>query len=110
MLNEEEAAAFWPVYEQFEMDRTEVAKRRIELIKKYAEEYENMTAEQADELVAESFGIRAAQEKLHKSYYKKVKKSVGALRGAQFIQFERFVNTYIDNELNGAIPLIGERM
>ena len=107
-LNEEEAAAFWPVYETFTMDRTEVAKKRIALITKYADEYNTITEEQIDELVGESFGNRASLEKLHKSYYKKFKKLVGAKRAAQFVQFERFVDNAIDSELNNNLPLIGE--
>ncbi len=107
-LSEEDATAFWPVYEAFEADRQELAKKRIALIYKYAEEYETLDAEQADELAMESFKIRAAHEKLHKSYYKKVKKAVGAIRAAQCIQFERFIDNEIDNQVNSNMPLIGE--
>ena len=45
------------------------------LIKKYAESYENMTDEQANALVGESFAIRMEREKLQKSYYNKFKKT-----------------------------------
>ena len=107
-LNEEEAAAFWPVYETFNMDRGEISKKRIALITKYADEYNTITPEQVDELVVESFKIRASLEKLHKSYYKKFKKLVGAKRAAQFVQYERFVDNAINTELNNSLPLIGE--
>ena len=107
-LNEEESAAFWPLYEAFNLDRGEVAKKRMALITKYADEYNTITPEQIDELVNESFTNRAALEKLHKSYYKKFKKAVGAKRAAQFVQYERFVDNAINTELNNNIPLIGE--
>lgn len=107
-LNEDEATLFWPVYEEFTMDRGELSKKRIALITKYSEEYNTITAEQIDELVGESFANRAAIEKLHKSYYKKFKKAVGAKRAAQFVQYERFVDNAINTELNNNLPLIGE--
>lgn len=107
-LNEDEAALFWPVYEEFTMDRGELSKKRIALITKYTDEYNTITAEQIDELVGESFANRAAIEKLHKSYYKKFKKAVGAKRAAQFVQYERFVDNAINTELNNNLPLIGE--
>jgi hypothetical protein len=107
-LNEEEAALFWPVYEEFNMDRGVISKKRIELITKYADEYNTITAEQIDELVGESFANRASLEKLHKSYYNKFKKAVGPKRAAQFVQYERFVDNAINTELNNNLPLIGE--
>ena len=67
-----------------------------------------VTAEQVDALANESFAIRASLEGLHKTYYKKFKKAVGAIRAAQFVQFERFVDNAIDSRLNDSLPLIGE--
>jgi hypothetical protein len=107
-LSEEEGAAFWPIYEAFDMERGHIAKKRIDLISKYAEGYGAMTAEQVDALANESFAIRASLEGLHKTYYKKFKKAVGAIRAAQFVQFERFVDNAIDSRLNDSLPLIGE--
>jgi hypothetical protein len=109
-LSDEEAKVFWPIYEEYEMERSKNANRRIELIKLYAEEYNTLTNEQADELVNESFKVRETVEKLHKSYYKKVKKALGAIRAAQFVQFERFVQDAMNSQLDDAIPLIGEKL
>lgn len=107
-LSETEAAAFWPIYDAYESERAEVAKQRIALMTKYAEQYATLTAEQADQLSAESFKWRASREKLEQSYYKKFKKAVGAIRAAQFVQFERYVDTSIDAELYQNMPIIGE--
>lgn len=107
-LNETEAAAFWPVYEAYEAERGEIAKQRIALITKYAEQYEGLTSDQADALIAETFKMRASKEKLEKAYYGKIKKAVGSIRAAQFIQFERFIDTSIDAELYNNMPLVGE--
>ena len=109
-LTNEEAQAFWPIYEAYEAERGELGNRRIALIKKYAEEWKTLTPEQADELAKESFAIINTRNKLQQKYYKKMKKAVGALRAAQFVQFERFVQTMIDAELNNNMPLIGEGM
>jgi Spy/CpxP family protein refolding chaperone len=108
-LEDEQAKIFWPIYEEYESERTKNANRRIELIKKYAEEYETLTDEQADALAKESFAVRATRDKLHKKYYNKVKKALGAKRAAQFIQFERFVANAMDSKLNDSLPLIGEK-
>lgn len=107
-LDEAEAAAFWPIYEEYAMAKGNQAKDRIGLIKRYAEQYEGLTAEQADALVADTFKFRAAKEKLEKDYYKKIKKAVGSIRAAQFLQFERYIDTAVDAELYNSMPLVGE--
>lgn len=109
-LSETEAMAFWPIYQEFETARTEMAKRRIELISVYAQQYGTITDETADIMAKDSFKIRMEQEKLQKKYYGKVKKAIGAKRAAQFIQFERFVNTAIDGKIYDNMPFIGEGM
>ena len=43
-----------------------------------------------------------------KTYYGKFKKAVGSIRAAQFLQFERYVDTSIDAELDANMPLVGE--
>lgn len=108
-LSKEESKDFWPVYDTYQLELSKTSTKRVALITKYAKEYENMSDEQADVLVIESFKIRAEREKLQRSYYKKFKKTHGAKRAAQFVQFERYVQTEIDAELNNSFRLIGER-
>ena len=107
-LSETEAAAFWPIYNAFEVERANVARERIALMTKYAEQYNTLTAEQADILYTESAKWRASRAKLEQTYYKKFKKAVGAVRAAQFVQFERYVDTSIDAELYDNMPVIGQ--
>jgi hypothetical protein len=47
-------------------------------------------------------------EKLYQKYYGKMKKKVGGLEAAKFIQLETYLQTAIRSELQEAIPLIGE--
>ena len=78
------------------------------LLEKYVAEYESLTDEQADVIVKETFSIRSKSEKLQKKYYKKIKKELGAKTASQFVQFERYVQTSVDEVLQEALPLIGE--
>jgi hypothetical protein len=45
---------------------------------------------------------------LQKKYYKKLKKTVGATKAAQFLQMETYFQTMIRAEVQDAIPLIWE--
>lgn len=107
-LSDVEATAFWPIYESFESERNALSTQKYKLVENYADSYETLTNERADELMKESFAIRASLEKVHKQYYGKISKALGAKRAAQFIQFERFVETTITAILYDNMPLIGE--
>ncbi|TRZ40974.1 hypothetical protein DMZ48_18430 [Robertkochia solimangrovi] len=109
MLDEVSSASFWKTYNEYQMSLSELGDRRIKLLKNYLESYDSMTDTQIDAYIKETFAIRKKRESLQSSYYKKFKKSHGTKIAAQFIQFERLIQTQIDRELYENFPLIGER-
>src|SRR5271165_3965991 len=44
-LDAGQAAAFWPIYKDFETDYTKIGDQIVELVKSYAVNYDSMTAE-----------------------------------------------------------------
>lgn len=102
------AAAFWPVYDQYEEERKELGQKRIGLIKQYAENYLNLTDEKADELAKGVLANNVAFEKLHQKYYAKFKKATSPLKAAQFLQLETFLQNQIRSAIQEEIPFIGE--
>ncbi len=107
-LNDAEATAFWPIYEEYQKELGTLADRRIQLIMGYVNNYGAITAADADAMMKESSDIIIKREKLRAKYYERVKKAISSIRAAQFVQFERFVQNSIDSELNNNLPLIGE--
>jgi hypothetical protein len=57
-FTEEEAAAFWPVYEKHQEDLFQVNQRGAKLILAYASVYQTLTDEQAVKLVDEYYDIQ----------------------------------------------------
>lgn len=108
-LDATQAMTFWEIYDDYSEERKAVANSRVDLLKQYVEQYDTLTDSQADALVNDTFAIRAKQEKIQKKYYKKIKKALGAKKASQFVQFERYVQTSIDDEIQTALPLIGEQ-
>ena len=107
-LDATKAMTFNGIYDAYTLERKAIASARMSLLETYVDQYETMTDEQADVLVKETFSVRAKNEKLQKKYYKKIKKELGAKTASQFVQFERYVQTAIDEVLQEALPLIGE--
>ena len=107
-LELEETDAFWATYDEYEKERKKLGQKRLELIVKYAENYDDLTDDKTDELVKESISLRKATEALVVKYYKKVKKVSGSKIAAQFYQIENYFVTAIQAELYTDVPLVGE--
>lgn len=96
------------LYEEYEEQRMELGKERIELLNHYAENWDGMTNEQADEWMKKVLNLSKRNDKLIKKYYKKVKKSSNAIIATQFYQIEMYILTTIRYALYDSIPFVGE--
>jgi hypothetical protein len=107
-IPQSQAAAFWSVYEQYEVDRRELGRKRIELIDQYAKTYKDLTDDKADEIAKGILENNVKLEKFHQSYYGKFKKATSAVTAAQFMQLELYLQSEIKREITANIPFIGE--
>ncbi|HMT27735.1 MAG TPA: hypothetical protein PKD91_00505 [Bacteroidia bacterium] len=107
-LAEPQATAFWKVYDEYEVERKELSKEKMRLIADYAKNYETLNDAKADELALATLKNNLNYEKLYSKYYGKVKKVVGALSAARFMQLETYLQTTIRSEIQEAIPFISD--
>lgn len=105
-LSTEEADVFWPLYNEYNDKLYEIGNRELKIILDYAENYEKMTNEKADEIWINYMKIQTEYLKLSKQYYKKFKKILPAGRVAKYFQAENKINTLIDAQLAIEIPFI----
>ena len=105
-FTEAESGPFWALYDEYEQEMNTVHDKRVDLIKDFAANYENLTNEKADELYTNALNYEKELNKLKASYYKKFKKVVPAGKAALFMQIESKIETLIDAELALEIPLI----
>ena len=78
------------------------------MILDYVENYETITDEKTEQLIAESISTKKEAFRLIEQYYKKIKKTHGAKTAAQFYQIENYFISAVSAEVFSAIPLIGE--
>lgn len=99
---------FWKDYNTYEAARLELGKRRIKLVETYANSIMSLSAEKATEMVNEEAAISMEFKKLQKTYYKKMTKTIGEVKAAQFYQFENYLNNVINLAIQENIPFVGE--
>lgn len=107
-LTDADASIFWPIYDKYEAERSEISNMRIDNITKYVDQYLTLTDEQADVLAKKSLEIDTKTLALRKKYYKTVTKELGALKAASFMQLEEYIALAIDASLYDSLPIVGE--
>jgi len=105
-LSEAESAPFWDLYNEYSMEANRVQNQRIALIKDFANNFENMSDEKADELWQGALSYQQQLLKLKKSYYKKFKKIITPGKAAKYFQIENKIEALINAELALEIPVI----
>lgn len=103
---EEYRETFIDLYEEYEEERMELGKVSIKLLNQYAEEWDGMTNEQADEWMKKVLQSRAKRDKLVTTYYKKVKKSTNAIIATQFYQVEIYILAAVRLSISEEIPFV----
>lgn len=107
-LSDENSEKFWSLYDEYETKRKDIGMKRVKLIKKYAEMYGDLNEENITPLVKEAMKVREANNKLIKSYHKKISKEVSPMAAAQFYQLEHYFLSEINVALYTNIPMVGE--
>jgi Na+/phosphate symporter len=105
-FTDEEAEVFWPIYRKYELELAKLFDMRVKNIKNYAEHFEALDDDKADELLKTAYKIDEKRTKLHKSYYEKFKKAIGAKRAARFMQLDYQIDLLIDLQIAANLPLI----
>ncbi len=105
-LSDSESGVFWELYNEYNAELYKVHTERVNIIKDFAANYENLTDEKADALWNSTMSYQSKLLKLNKSYYKKFKKILPAGKAALYFQVENKIGALINARLAEEIPLI----
>ena len=103
-FNDRDGAAFWPVYRQYDYERSRLDDRRAAVIKQYTQKYPNLTGAEAKAMADQMFDCDSRLAALKKKYYKKFNKVLPALTVAKFFQLERRIDLLIDMKVESSLP------
>jgi len=104
-FTEEEAAAFWPVYEKHQEELFQVNQRGAKLILAYASVYQTLTDEQAVKLVDEYYDIQDDRLAVMKKMAADVGKVLPGKKAFRYLQVESKLSAIGRYELAKEIPL-----
>ena len=105
-FSEKEAQAFWPVFRDYERDLMKLNDERLQIYKEYAQDYESLTEEKANELAERSLDWQAGRVKLMRNYYKKFSKALSPKMAAKFLQVENQIWMLMDVQIASELPMV----
>lgn len=105
-LDDAQSKKFWPIYRDYNRELTKLNDVRLGNITAYAQNYNNMTDNKADEIVNGAIAYRKKRIDLLANTYDKVRAALGAPLAARFAQVEDTLNTLIDLQIQSNLPLM----
>ena len=104
----DQAAKFWPIYDEYNTELNKLNDVRLETIKSYARDYTQMTDEKADRVARQALDFQKQRSELLSRYYDRVKHALGATKATQFLQVESQLLSIIDLQIDQRLPIVGQ--
>ena len=105
-FNEKDAAAFWPVYKQYEAEQTKLNDERIQVIKNYSDKWATLTDAEAQELAEKSLDLESRRADLRKKYFANFNKVLPGVNVAKFFQLEYRLDLLVDLKIASELPAL----
>jgi hypothetical protein len=105
-LTQAEGKEFWPNYNSYQFDLQKINDRLIKLIDDYANNYKNLSDQDATKMVDDYLAIERDQLKLKELYFRTLCKTLPVKKVARFLQLENKIRALVQYELAARVPLI----
>ena len=107
-FNDKDGAAFWPIYREYDYERSKLDDRRAAVIKQYAQKYPTLSDADAKAMAEQMLDCDSHLAELKKKYYKKFSKVLPALTVAKFLQLDRRIDLMMDMQVESSLPPLAE--
>jgi hypothetical protein len=105
-LDSTQAAAFWPVYKQYEAEAQTLGNERVAIIQDLAEHFDSLDDAKAKGLLDRQLVFEEKRLALTKKYKDEMLKVLPAKTVARFLQVDSRLNKLIDLTIASEIPLV----
>jgi hypothetical protein len=103
-FTDQEAAAFWPVYRQYEADLAAINDKKVSVMKDYISRHDTLNDAQAKRLVEDVFDVDQKTLDLRRKCFAALEKSLPHKTIVRWLQLERRLQLLIDAQLARDLP------
>ena len=105
-LSADQAAKFWPLYEQFQKEQNVIIDAQIEAVKKYADHWDTLKDADSVEFVKALLDRDQKMDALRVKWLPKFQAAVPGGTAARAIQLDRRISQVAQAQLSSQIPLV----
>ena len=105
-LDSTQAAAFWPIYKQYDTELAALNDERVAIIKDLATGFDTLDDAKAKGLLDRQVAFEEKRLALTKKYKDEMLKTLPAKTVARFLQVESRLNKLVDLTIASEIPLV----
>jgi hypothetical protein len=107
-LSEEQAAAFWPIYDRYERERMDVGVRLGNAIQSYIDNFDVMDDKTAKDLLEEALNTERDKEAVRQRYVPVFANAVPYTTILRFYQIESKLDAVLRYDLASRVPVLRE--
>jgi len=107
-LSDDEARAFWPIYDRYQADLTVVGDRLLQIVDEYTRTFGNTTDDEARKLVDAYLAVQRDRAALLQSYAEPFAEVLPGRTLMRFYQIENKIHIVMLYELAASIPVIAQ--
>jgi hypothetical protein len=107
-LDEKQAAVFWPLYNQYDVEQARLGDQKLALIQDYAHDFLTMTDDKANQLANRALELDDQRQTLRRKYYDLLKKALPTVLVVRFFQLEGQLQLILDLQIASNLPIIEE--
>ncbi len=105
-LTPEEAARFWPVYNEYDVALTKLSDERLAFIRMYADTYASLTDEAAAKIATGLMDVEGRRLELRKEYFGRFTQALTAKDATRWLQIEAQIERVIDLQILSSLPIV----
>ncbi len=103
-LSPEEEKAFWPAYQQYQVELAKFDDARQALIQRYVKEFNALDDAKAKELMDRAFELQEHRLSVLKKYATEMQKNISVKQVVKFVQMESQILRLMDLQINMELP------
>ena len=103
-FTDQEAAAFWPVYRQYEADLAAINDKKVAIMKDYISRHQSLNDAQAKQLVEDVFDVDRRTLELRQKCFGALEKTLSAKTIVRWLQLERRLQLLVDAQISQNLP------
>jgi len=105
-LNDEQAAAFWPLYDRYQKEIAAIGDRVLALIREYEAQFHTLSNEKALELTRQYLDAEDQRLEVRRSYLDQFARVLPGRTVARFYQIENKMDALVRYDMAATIPVV----